>query len=136
MGWLTLKEYRSERVGHAAFRAEVQRREEAESRMQQAKRMEVIGQLTAGVAHDFNNLLTIISGNIERIPVSEAGDCKARIDAALLATARGDRLIRQMLTFAHHHVLEQEVVDINAVITSLRHCLRRRSGITYPYTTL
>jgi signal transduction histidine kinase len=58
-----------------------------ESRMQQAKKMEVIGQLTAGVAHDFNNLLTIISGNIERIPVSEAGDCKARIDAALLATA-------------------------------------------------
>ena len=39
--------------------------------MEQAKKMEVIGQLTAGVAHDFDNLLTVISGNIERIPVGE-----------------------------------------------------------------
>jgi two-component system NtrC family sensor kinase len=128
MGWLTLKGYRSERVAHAAFRAEVQRREEAESRMQQAKKMEVIGQLSAGVAHDFNNLLTVISGNIERIPVSEAGDCKARIDAALSATARGDRLIRQMLTFAHSHVLERELVDINAVMTSLTSLLTSALG--------
>jgi two-component system NtrC family sensor kinase len=119
MGWLILKGYRSERAAHAAFRAEVQRREEAESRMQQAKKMEVIGQLTAGVAHDFNNLLTVIAGNIERIPASEAGGCKAKIDAALSAIALGGRLIRQMLTFAGRQVLDPAVVDINAALTSL-----------------
>jgi two-component system NtrC family sensor kinase len=43
MGWLVLRGFRSER-------AEVERRRQAELKMEQAKRMEVIGQLTSGVA--------------------------------------------------------------------------------------
>jgi signal transduction histidine kinase len=90
--------------------------------MEQAKKMEVIGRLTAGVAHDFNNLLTIISGNIERL--EGQGSDGAKIEAALSATARGGALIRKMLTFAHRHSCDQEAADINAVLTSFFPLLR------------
>ena len=59
-GWLALRGLRNEQ-------AEVRRRQDAEAKMEQARRMEVLGQLTAGVAHDFNNLLTVIQANVERL---------------------------------------------------------------------
>jgi two-component system, NtrC family, sensor kinase len=118
MGWLVLRAVRRESAAHAAFRAEVQKREQAEAKMEQARKMEAVGQLTAGVAHDFNNLLAIISGNLERLGETAAGDGKKRVEAALSATARGDSLIRKMLTFARRQVLHPEVLDVNAELKS------------------
>jgi two-component system, NtrC family, sensor kinase len=114
MGWLVLRGFRGETAAHARFRAEVQRREQAEERMEQARRMEVIGQLTAGAAHDFSNLLAIVSGNVERLRDRVPEDAKSKVDAALSATERGANLIRQMLTFARRQVLDPEKFDINA----------------------
>jgi signal transduction histidine kinase len=110
VGWLALRGFRNER-------AEARKREEAEMKMVEAKRMEAIGQLTAGVAHDFGNLLTVIAGNIERLKVNEASD-GAKIEAALSATERGDSLIRKMLAFAHRHSRDTETVDINDALAS------------------
>jgi two-component system NtrC family sensor kinase len=110
VGWLAQRGYRSERD-------EARKRADAEAKMMAAKRMEAIGHLTAGVAHDFGNLLTVISGNIERLHNDRAAD-GARIEAALSATARGDALIRKMLTFVRRHEHDPEIVGINAALTS------------------
>src|SRR5207302_429432 len=77
----------------------------------------------------------IIAGNIERLDGGEAGDGKAKIAAALSATARGGSLIRKMLTFARRHVREPEIMDINAALTAfaplLSSTLRKNVAVDY-----
>ena len=46
---------------------ETERRLQAERQINVAHRMEIVGQLAAGVAHDFNNVLMIVIGNLEMI---------------------------------------------------------------------
>jgi signal transduction histidine kinase len=83
--------------------------------------MEVIGHLTGGIAHDFNNLLTVVSANAELLGAGLPGDepgwsgseqVERRAAAILRAAMRGQRLIRQLLTFSRQQTLRPETVDL------------------------
>ncbi|MBN8829223.1 MAG: PAS domain-containing protein, partial [Sphingomonadales bacterium] len=56
-----------------------------EAHVNQASKMDAIGQLAGGIAHDFNNLLTVILGNLELIQYRAAGGAP---DRELVASAR------------------------------------------------
>ena len=108
---------------------EMQERQRAESALQQARRMEAIGQLTGGVAHDFNNLLTVIVGNLDllrRHVVDAAG--KRLLAAAQGGAERGARLTGSLLAFARRQPLRPEIVNPNRLIQDFAELLRRAAG--------
>ncbi|ANL74827.1 sensor histidine kinase/response regulator hybrid protein (plasmid) [Rhizobium phaseoli] len=110
--------------------AEIADRQQAEAALQQAQKMESIGNLTGGVAHDFNNLLQVISGNLQLLgkDVAENGRAKERIANALVAVERGSRLASQLLAFGRRQPLEPKVVNIGRLVTGMDDMLRRALG--------
>jgi signal transduction histidine kinase len=96
----------------------------------QAQRLEAIGQLTGGVAHDFNNLLTVVSGNLDLI-LSTRGDAEKierLAQGAMKAVQRGERLVRQLLTYARKQITHPETVNPNQLIVDIDNLMRQVIG--------
>jgi signal transduction histidine kinase/ActR/RegA family two-component response regulator len=110
---------------------QVSRREEAESRLRQAQKLDAIGQLTGGIAHDFNNMLGVISGSLELMKRRfEKGDFKVErfMEAALKATERAASLTHRLLAFARKQPLRPEPIDANRMIANMADLLRSTIG--------
>jgi PAS domain S-box-containing protein len=102
----------------------------AAKRMNQAQKMEAIGQLTGGLAHDFNNLLTIIMGNLQLVEGKLLGDEKGskRIGEAIDAARKGSDLTRQLLAFARKQELEPQEVKVNDLVKGMESLVSRTLG--------
>jgi two-component system, cell cycle sensor histidine kinase and response regulator CckA len=100
--------------------------------LQQAQKMEAIGQLTGGLAHDFNNLLTVVIGNLQLLEGKLEGDERStrRLLEAVDAARKGSDLTRQMLAFARKQALEPVEVKINDLVTGISPLLSRTIGET------
>jgi len=98
--------------------------------LQQAQKMEAVGQLTGGLAHDFNNLLTVILGNLQLLE-RRIGDDEfivKKVAAATYAAQRGADLTHRLLAFSRREVLENTVLDLNQLIVGMDDLLRRTLG--------
>src|SRR5215472_493726 len=97
------------------------RRATAEAALQQAQRMEAIGQLASGVAHDFNNVLTAVIGNADLIALDRQATRHIRqlAEAALRAAHRGSSLTTPLLAFARRQPLQQRVVRIDGLLDTM-----------------
>ena len=104
----------------------------AEQQLQQAQRMEAIGQLTGGLAHDFNNLLTVIIGNLQLIDLALQDHPKAHKRAleAIEAAHKGSGLTKQLLAFARRQALEPQEVNINDLVRAMAPLVLRTIGET------
>ena len=104
-------------------------RERAEAALQQAQRIEAMGQLTGGVAHDFNNLLTVVIGNIELISKTAVdSETVERLEAMRVAAERGAALTGGLLAFARRQPLSPRAVDLNAAIAGMNGLLHSALG--------
>ena len=118
-------------VANRRLTAEIAERERTESALQQAQRMEAIGQLTGGIAHDFNNLLMVISGSLELLQRQVAGAAGKRLlNAAQSGAERGARLTHALLSFARRQALRPEIVDASRLVEEFSELMRRAVGET------
>ena len=115
-------------------------RQEAESTLRQAEKMEAVGQLSGGIAHDFNNLLTIIIGNLDAMkrqlaklaglePAREiAGKLSKSLDAALRGAQSSAQLTQRLLAFSRRQALEPQRLDLNRLVSGMLEMFRRTLG--------
>jgi PAS domain S-box-containing protein len=99
-----------------------------QNRLQQASKMEAIGQLAGGIAHDFNNILASMIGYAELVQTSRQRFSDHQIDNYLEqvigAGHRARDLISQMLTFTRANRGEPKPVNVAAAITDVSRMLR------------
>jgi two-component system, cell cycle sensor histidine kinase and response regulator CckA len=112
------------------YATEITERLSLEAQLRHSVKMQAIGQLAAGVAHDFNNILTVVQGhaNLLLSPSRTGLLPEASIRQITLAAERAGNLIRQLLAFSRHQVLQPQLLDLNEVICSLTHMLERLLG--------
>jgi signal transduction histidine kinase/ActR/RegA family two-component response regulator len=109
---------------------DVTEQENAAAQLQQAQKMEAIGQLTGGLAHDFNNLLSVIIGNLDFIEGETEATSPVReySGTALAAALKGSELTQQLLAFSRRQPLAPKVIDLNTLVSNMTTMLSRTIG--------
>ncbi|MFI7542675.1 ATP-binding protein [Actinoplanes sp. NPDC049599] len=114
-------------------------RERLRAQMEQAQRLEGLGQLAGGVAHDFNNLIAVILNYAEFVgeQIDTAEDysagpqwkaVSADVGQIRRAAERAAGLTRQLLSFARREVIQPQVVSVNELVENMASMLRRTLG--------
>ncbi len=96
-------------------------------RLQQAERLETVGQLTGGVAHDFNNMLAIVIASLDMAQRRLADghtDIGRYIRNAMDGAQRAADLTGRLLAFSRRQPLAPSLLDVNALIEGMRELLR------------
>lgn len=101
-----------------------------EEQVRQAQKMESLGQLVSGIAHDFNNVLAGILGYTDQ-SLSKV-DVTHPVYEGLLhtreSTLRAAQMVRQLLAFSRHQILEPTYIDLNDLVANLLDFIRKVIG--------
>jgi two-component system, cell cycle sensor histidine kinase and response regulator CckA len=109
---------------------DITERVQLEQQLQQAQKMEAMGQLAAGVAHDFNNILTIIQGHLSlQLETADfSPSTRTALKETLEASEHAATLTRQLLALSRCQLFESAPLDLNAVIQRMSSMLQRLIG--------
>ena len=101
-----------------------------EDQLQQAQKMEAVGQLAGGVAHDFNNNLQVITTYVEMalMDLDTAHPLFSPLTEIRKAAERSANLTQQLLAFARKQTVEPRVLDLNETVEGMLKMLQRLIG--------
>ena len=107
--------------GLAVYLSDVTEARRRDAHQRQTQRLELLGQVTAGVAHDFNNLLTAIGGfaQLGQVEYAEAEKAIRYFDEIDAASRKAVALTRKLLTVAREHPRSPALIDLNDTIDGL-----------------
>jgi len=110
-----------------------QQKAKLEKRLQQAQKMEALGQLAGGIAHNFNNLLMAVQGNtslmlLETVP---SHSHYARLRSIEGQVRSASKLTAQLLGYARKGKYEVKHLDLNQVVEETSEILgKAKMGVT------
>ncbi|MEI7731906.1 MAG: PAS domain S-box protein [Verrucomicrobiota bacterium] len=119
-----------ERHGALVFFRDVTEKKRLEQQLQQARKMESIGQLAGGVAHDFNNILaaTVLQLELLQQKTMPKTDIHESLTEVTTHVNRAANLTRQLLQFGRRSMMQVRVLNVNEVVENLLTMLRRLIG--------
>ncbi len=105
-------------------------RKHLEEQVRQAQKMESLGQLVSGIAHDFNNILAGILGYTDQSlsKVDATHPVYEGLRHTRESTLRAAQMVRQLLAFSRHQVLEPAYVDVNDIVANLLDFIKKVIG--------
>lgn len=118
---LTAITMENKRVLHTCWR-DITDRKEAEEKLRQSQKMEVIGQLAGGIAHDFNNMLSGIMGATELLQtINHASPQQKELFELITNSAqRASELTQQLLTFARKDTQNLSIFNMVDTLKSVK----------------
>ncbi|MEM9555469.1 MAG: ATP-binding protein [Acidobacteriota bacterium] len=93
-------------------------RAKLQARLEQANKLESLGQMAGGIAHDFNNFLMAILGNAD-LALDTASlniETRERLEGIRVASERAAELCHQMLVYAGKGRVDGRTLDLNVIV--------------------
>jgi signal transduction histidine kinase len=103
-------------------------RRRLEDRLAEARKLETIARVSAGVAHDFNNVLTVILGTASTLGKVADPQVASGIRAIEEAAGGAAKLTRLLLALGRSQPLEPRAIDIGTAIGEVESLLQRFAG--------
>jgi PAS domain S-box-containing protein len=107
---------------------DVTARRRLEDQLQQAQKMEALGQLAGSIAHDFNNLLSVIIGYSELLSTDSEGLMSVRLAIIKKAGQSAAALTSQLLAFSRRQAIQPKVLNLNSLVAETARMLQRLVG--------
>ena len=95
------------------------------AQVQQAQRMEAVGNLAAGVSHDFNNLLTVVLANLDVARFREGVEAEGALSQAAQAARSASELSRQLLDVGRANLGPREPLALAPIVREVLTLLDR-----------
>jgi len=99
----------------------VAEKEQLQTQLIHAQKMEAIGTLAGGIAHDFNNILTVVK-NLTSLALNRTAKdpkCTCYLEPMREICERGINLVQQLLIFSQNKPVELSCFNMNDVIDDL-----------------
>jgi two-component system, cell cycle sensor histidine kinase and response regulator CckA len=133
--WLSERAFPVRDAGGAVYRIagvveDITERRKLEEQFRQARKLEEVGQLAAGITHDFNNVLTVVQMNVSLLEKASglAPEVMGSVREISDAARRAANLTRQLLTFSRRQVMQLDNLDLNRVVADMSRMLERILG--------
>jgi two-component system, cell cycle sensor histidine kinase and response regulator CckA len=112
-------------------------RQQLQTQLLHAQKLDAVGRLAGGIAHDFNNILTVIQGHCELLleDLEPANPVRSEIAEIRLAGKRAAALTHQLLAFSRKQAMQPTVMDLNEVVLEFEKMLVRVLGESIVLTT-
>jgi PAS domain S-box-containing protein len=118
---------RTDVYNNSRFKAAEQQQGKLQAELDQSRRLEAIGQLSAGIAHDFSNVLQGIMSNLELVDddIEVPATTREYVASAVRLTEQAGELVRNLLYFARKQILLPHEVDLDDFLSRFQRLATR-----------